>query len=309
MKGLGRKIIGGVIYAAAVLMLPYIITTLWQGKIDTAAKESLGRTVVVKEDRGSREISFEEYMTGVVAGQIDASYEIEAIKAQAILTRSFLCGIMEKQQMVDETTLRLDYYDKKRLAKAWGDAYENNYEKIRQAVRETQGQIMTYDGRAAEGVYHKLSAGMTRDGTKAYPYLVPVASPKDLEADDFVTIKEYSFIDFIKIALRLEDNISFSNGEAIALQVVETDAAGYVKSAMIGTKTYDGERIMEAFELPSCAFTFQTMDNKVRIICNGIGYGYGMSQYGADRMAKDGSSAQEILKYYFPGVEIGEWKE
>lgn len=303
-----KKLLGGLAYALLVLMLPHIITTVWQSRIKGEAEERTGRTVIVSENGTTKEISLNAYLTGVVAGQIDAAYEEESVKAQAILTRSFVCNAMEDELVADEADLRLEYYTEKELKDMWGDNFKEYYEKVYSAVKDSDGQIMTYDDCVAEGVFHEISAGATRDGTDVYPYLVSVESEYDLEAENYITIKEYAFDEFMTVAANLEEGAVFSGGEAISLQIVETDAAGYVRSAMIGTKTFEGERIMEAFELPSCAFTFQILENKVRIICHGRGYGYGMSQYGASKMAEEGSNAEYILKYYFQGVEIGNWE-
>lgn len=303
-----KKLLGGLAYIVAVLMLPHIITTVWQNGMKGEAEDNTGRTVIISENGASREISINDYLTGVVAGQIDAAYEVEAIKAQAILTRSFVCNVMEDELSADEADLRLEYYTEKELKDMWGSNFEEYHEKVSSAVEGSAGQIMTYDDCVAEGVFHEISAGATRDGTDVYPYLVSVESSYDIAAENYMTIKEYSFDEFMNVAANLEEGAVFSEGEAISLQIVETDAAGYVKSAMIGTKTFEGERIMEVFELPSSAFTFQILENKVRIICHGRGYGYGMSQYGASKMAEEGSNAEHILKYYFEGVEIGSWE-
>lgn len=303
-----RKFTGGIVYILAVLFAPCVITGIWQGNIRSEAVDnSDGRTVILAGEQGE-EIPLNDYLAGVVAGQIDASFEMEAIKAQAIITRSFVCQAMGDKKKAGEEDLRLDYPDSEELRDKWGDNYEEYYEKFQTAVKETDGQIMTYDGCVAEGVYHEVCAGATRDGTQVYPYLVSVESPDDIEAENYLTIKEYSFDEFMRTAAQLEEGAVFSEGEAISLQIVETDAAGYVKSAMIGAMTFEGERIMEVFELPSCAFTFQILENKVRIICHGKGYGYGMSQYGASRLAAGGCNAEYILKYYFSGVEIGSWE-
>ncbi len=305
---LKKKLLGGLAYIILVLILPHIITTVWQSHIKGEAEDNNGRTVIVSENGTSREISLNEYLVGVVAGQINAAYGKEAVKAQTILTRSFVCNAMEDESTADEADLRLEYYTKEELKDMWGDNFNEYYEKVSSAVEATAGQIMTYDDCVAEGIFHEISAGVTRDGTDVYPYLESVESPRDIEAENYMTIKEYSFEEFMMVAAKLEEGAVFSAGEAISLQIVETDAGGYVKHAMIGTKTFEGERIMEAFELPSCAFTFQILENKVRIICHGRGYGYGMSQYGAGKMAEEGNTAEHILKYYFKGVKIGNWE-
>lgn len=306
-KNIKKRFICGLAYFTVILMLPYTITAFWHGNAKGEAVSEGGRTVIISESSGIEEIPMDDYIAGVVAGQIDMSYEEEAIKAQTILTRSYICNIMGDEKSIDSKELKLEYHAEKELEAAWGESFKEYYDKVCSAVRNTGMSIMTYDGCVAEGVFHKISAGATRDGSSVYPYLVSVSSPKDIEAENYTSIKEYSFDEFVSKASGLEEGAVFSDGEAISLQVVETDTAGYVKSAMIGTKTFEGERIMEVFELPSCAFTFQILDNKVRIICKGSGYGYGMSQYGASRLAEEGSNAENILKYYFKGVEIGSW--
>ncbi len=299
-----KKLLCGLAYTIIMLILPHTITTAWQGSIESKNEIDSERRVIIDENGINREISLDEYLTGVVGGQIDASYEAEAIKAQAILTRSFVYNAMEDELIVTEADLRLEYYNKKELEGIWGDNFKEYHEKVSLAVKDTAGQIMTYDDCIADGVFHEISAGATRDGTDVYPYLKSVESDYDIEAENYMTIKEYSFDEFMAVAAGLEQGAVFTEGEAISLQIVETDDAGYVKSAMIGTRTFEGERIMEVFELPSCAFTFQILENKVRIICHGRGYGYGMSQYGASKLAEEGNNAELILKYYFEGVKV-----
>lgn len=298
----------------AAVLIPYVMTLAWTGGIggiggmalgwqkadresDAAGRES-GRSIILDE-HGGEYMDMETYLIGVTARQIPAEYEPEAIKAQAIIARTYLWRTLGEEGEIRESELEAPFCEEDQMEFAWGsENYLENYEKIKQAVSETYGMVL----KEGEPLFHPVSAGFTRDGGEAYPHLKSVESPDDLEADNYVTVKEWSPEEFVK---RLEQEVVLEEHQALKnLQLVEKDESGYVKEYQIGSHIFSGRLLSRLLELPSEAFSLSVWEGKIRAICKGIGHGYGLSQYGAHRMALEGKTAEEILGYYYHNVSI-----
>ncbi len=292
---------------AAAVCIPYAVTLcvsgaggtdgLWGivgGK--TQSGGSGGRRIVF--DDGQRGyMDAEDYLVGVVAGQIPAEYEKEALKAQAILARTYLYRQMGDADTIGAGQAGVRCLEPEMLEEMWGEGrFSEYYEKIKSAVSETAGMVLTYDGELAEPLFHRVSAGSTRDGGERYPYLTAVESERDVEAEGYLTVTEWEPEEFWQM-------FGAAEGER-QIQLVSRDAGGYVEEIEIGAHTYTGDEVRELLGLKSPAFVLQDREGNIQAVTRGIGHGFGMSQYGASRLAADGWDAEKILKYYYQNAEI-----
>lgn len=299
----------------AAVLIPYVMTLAWTGSIGGVDGISLGwqradtwehaepgwrssRSILLDEHTGEY-MDMESYLIGVTARQISAEYAQEAIKAQAIIARTYLVRALGDGLEIRESELELSFWGQEQMELAWGSQnYLKNYEKIKQAVWETRGMVLA----EGEPLFHPVSTGFTRDGGEAYPHLKAVKSGDDLEADQYITIKEWTPEEFVKL---LEPEIKLEESQILQnLQLVEKDQSGYVKEYQIGSHIFAGNQLSRLLELPSEAFSLEVHEGMIRAVCKGIGHGYGLSQYGAHRMALQGKTAEEILAYYYQNVSI-----
>lgn len=283
-----------------MVMIPYVTTLAWTGRIRTDTGE---------------EIPAEQFLIGVVAAEIPAEYGKETLKAQAVLARTNLWRIAafdpEKgnpDRAFLEEELDMDCLSVRDMERRWGkEHFDEYYEKICAAVRETEGLVAEYGGDLIEPFYCQASAGKTRT-LDSYPYLQSVESPGDLKADGFLCIRTFSETEFAKKIDGISDGTHpGTDGIAEKIQIIERDDAGYVKRVQIGNAAYSGDEIRDALGLSSSCFHFSAANGKIRVSSKGIGSGYGFSQAGADAMEKEqgqGSDFQALLKYYFQGTEI-----
>ena len=204
-----------------------------------------------------------------------------------------------------EEELDIDCLSVREMEKKWGNEhFEEYYEKVRRAVRETEGLVAEYGGELIEPFYCLASAGKTRE-LAAYPYLSSVESPGDLETDGFLYVRTFTESEFADRIGRIGGPQPAADGIAEKIQIIERDSAGYVKRAQIGNMDYTGDEVRYSLGLLSSCFHFSSADGKIRVSSKGIGSGYGFSQAGADAMEREqGSAFQELLKYYFQGIEI-----
>ncbi len=276
-------------YLIIIVLLPYIITVFLNGPtVKTSA--NVDEEVITVENEGKEiEMSIEEYCIGRLAKEIPADYNGEALKAQAVLVRTTVYGqILEAGS---STVLPDEFWTTEEMRKEWGAGkYSGNYDKLKSAWEETDGQVLMYGGAPANVPYCRLTNGSTRDGAEVlgseeYPYLKIKECPLDIEAKEQM---QTIILDEMEV------------------QVTAVDTAGYVLSVQAGEETVNGEEFRKTYGLASSCFTLQNYDGKLRITTRGVGHGLGMSQYTANRMAKDGSGFDEILAYFFEGTELKE---
>ena len=264
-------------------------------------------------------IDFEEYLKGVVASEMPVEFDIEALKAQAVAARTYLLyrlkkypdGQMEHPKAPVCTGVHCQAWHSKDdlIASHYQGWYDENWDKIESAVESTRGQILTYAGKIIEPLYHSTSGGRTENSedvfSLAVPYLRSVESPYEGDSPKLngsVKISSNEFIEKIEsvygdMDIR-EDNLE----EKVLLG--EVSEGGRIKTIIIDDKEISGREIRSLFNLNSTNFSFIQNGNEIEILTTGYGHGVGMSQWGADGMAKEGYNYQEILKHYYTGVEI-----
>ena len=249
-------------------------------------------------------INLEDYIIGVVAAEMPASFELEALKAQAVAARTFAMYKKETRNLDYDLIKGVKdqaYKDNKTLLAQWKVNFFTNYLKIRQAVEETQGQVLTYNGEVINAFYFSMSNGYTENCELVFaqdlPYLNSVSSKWDNES-----LNNYSYtINFSK-----EDFCS-SLGitcDSVEIQDITRSDSNRVLTITINNQTFKGTEMRSKLGLRSTDFDIVINESGVTITTRGYGHGVGMSQYGANGMAKEGYSYEEIVKYYYQNTEI-----
>lgn len=301
---MNRKIKFIAVFILLCLCLPYLVTVIMSREVREAysAKIASDDFITVNTPQGVREISFEDYVLGCAARQIEASYQLETLKAQMVVTRTNLCRWMKQHpgEIPEEPYRTLD------------DIGAEEKETWMLAAESTKGMIMTEDDAPIQASFHKVSAGMTRSGKEVlgsgeYSYLESVESSQDVESEQFLTIDkmrpetirrevEKAFPGFLEDGKNLDEQ----------LEVISRDSVGYVRQIRVGNSMVSGERFRDVFQLSSSCFTIDRVDVDYRITTKGVGHGLGFSQYGGEKMAEQGAGCEEILQYYFKNIVITE---
>ncbi len=245
----------------------------------------------------------EDYILGVVAAEMPASFEIEALKAQAIAARTFASYKMEHQNLDYDVIIGVAdqaYNTIEQMQKKWENAYQENYEKVKNAVNDTRGLVMTYEGKVIESFYFSMSNGQTENCELVFqeslPYLSSVDSSWDNETlNNYQVTKEFSKEEFCELL-----NISC---EEISISDINRTSSGRINTIKINDKLLKGTEVRKKLSLRSTDFDIELMEN-VKITTRGNGHGVGMSQYGANGMAKEGKTYHEILTHYYQNIEF-----
>ena len=254
-----------------------------------------------------------DYIIGCVAGEMPITYEKEALKAQAVACYTFLKwkqnqnGSEKTDADISDSTLHQSYMTKDEMEEKWGKDFEKYYKKLTDAVDKVYGKTITYKNEPIMAVFHALSPGKTENAENVWgyevPYLKSVSSEGDKLSPSFSTTLVLSDKEF-KNLLSKAEKIDFSgNAESWIKEIDRTDA-GTVREIGICNKTLTGEQVRNALSLKSSAFTVKHAENSFIFTVNGYGHFVGMSQYGADYLAKQGFKYDEILKHYYTGVKI-----
>lgn len=263
------------------------------------------------------ELPLDEYLYGVVSAEMPASYEKEALKAQSAVARTYTIykimhnsGKHEGADICDDSTCCQAWISKEDRQNKWEEQdRESNWNKIVNSVEETKGKIITYEGEPINAFFHSNSGGTTElpvnvwGGTN-YPYLQAVETSGEdgytqyysevtLSKDELIQKMKSKYSDF---------SINYENDDEI--QILEHTDAGRVKTIKIGNKNLSGVEVRTIFSLKSANFEVKKEDNNIIFSVIGYGHGVGMSQTGADSLAKEGKSYEEIIKHFYTGVEI-----
>lgn len=259
-------------------------------------------------------ISVRDYLIGVVAAEMPASFEEEALKAQAVAARSYLQRALQTGSKHDGADICASadccqaYKNSEELQAAWGDKYEKYVKKIEKAVDSTDGKYLSYNGEPAMAAFHSSSEGTTENSGALWsdlPYLVSVDTPEtEKDVPNFVSRLEQREIDFRDTVLYAKPEADMTGEAADWIGKIKKDAAGRVESIVIGGESFSGNELRSLFSLRSTDFTLEHKDGKFVFTVKGYGHGVGMSQYGADVMAKNGADYKEILSHYYPGTAI-----
>ena len=290
-----------------IVLVPYIIVTIFieDNEIKFIFKENM-KVRVRHEDTGIIDVvPFEEYVTGVLAGEMPTSFHIEALKAQAVAARSYVMKKMEYNKDRDydvvDTIMNQVYLSDDYLRSVWKESYNDKINKIKTAVIETKGEYISYNGDVAEAFFFSTSVGATENSgeifSKQLPYLVSVSSTWDEISPLYSTNKTISLKEFYNL-------LGLSYSDILDIEKIDTTSTGRVNKIKINGNTFTGGQMIDKLNLRSSFFEITKDGENVVINTKGYGHGVGMSQYGAEGMARAGYTYDQILKYYYTGVEI-----
>lgn len=276
-----------------LFLLPYITSVFINGKNAVQGADSDNASV---------------YLAEMLAGETDGGCEIEALKAQAVVLRTELYRTeKEKQTLLDKCLTQTQ------MKKKWGTKYEENLKKCQQAAQETKGIVLWYHETFAWTPFHQSSNGKTRDlqevlGNADYPYITAKECPLDKAAEDEIQVHLIEYKEIQKRCrefLVAEEQKKAENGYGYEdFEIQEWDSSGYVRKMRIGETICTGDQFRDALKLPSSSFSFYEGPHGLKIATVGKGHGFGMSQWTAQEMAKDGKNYEEILQYFYEGTEL-----
>lgn len=246
-------------------------------------------------------INLEEYLIGVVAGEMPASFHIEALKAQAIIARTYTLKSIEQNKKLTDTSSTQIYLDDEQMKLKWGNDYLKYYSKIKKAIEETEGKYITYNNKYIDAVYFSTSNGYTEDAKYVWgydiPYLKSVKSPWDIGTTNYTKTINKSFEEISNI-------LGINVNENTIIKEIIRDSSQRITSITINDKIFSGKQIRSLFGLNSTDFDINITEKGFNFITRGYGHGVGMSQYGANGMAKEGYNCDEIIYYYYQNVTI-----
>ena len=262
--------------------------------------------VTVKDVDSNEEtnLDLEEYVVGVVAGEMPASFEVEALKAQAIAARSYALSKIETStesyDLVTDITNQV-YITTEDMQEKWGEDYDFYYDKIKNAVSATKNLVMEYEGDVISAYYFAMSNGSTEDVSLVFgesrDYLKSVDSSWDESVKNFSVTTTFTKEEFCS-----KLSIDCSN---ITIGAIDRSSTNRVNTIVINDKEFKGTTLRTLLGLRSTDFTIDIADD-IKITTKGYGHGVGMSQYGANEMAKNGASYEEILNHYYKDIDIVE---
>lgn len=258
-------------------------------------------------------MELQEYLFGVTAAEMPASFSPEALKAQSVAARSYTlyCAKQHKHadaQVCTDPGCCQAWSSEERLRAAWGEQYDDYAAKLREAVEATRGEVLVYEGEAVFAAFHSSSAGRTEDCGAIWsetPYLLSVTSPETAaDVPDYVSAVQCAAIDLRDTVLSRHPEADFSADASLWLGGTDYDESGRVRGAWLGGVYVSGTELRSLFSLRSTAFTLEYADGDFLFTVTGFGHGVGMSQYGANVMAQNGADYRAILSHYYSGTEL-----
>ena len=296
-----------IFFIIVIVLIPYIIVML--NKEDNLIVKYMKKNellVKVKlENNNIIKIPFEEYIVGVVASEMPVEFEDDALKAQAIASRSYVLKKIETNKN-NEYDIEASYMDQvyksnDELKKKWLNNYDKYYKKIKNAVDKTKGEYLTYNGKVIDALFFSTSSGNTENSedvfTSNLPYLRSVSSPWDNSSPVFKNTLTFTKEEFYT-------NLGISYNENPNIDIIEKSNTGHVKKIKVDNNIFKGTDFRKLLNLKSTYLEIEIKNNKIVINTQGNGHGVGMSQYGANYMARDGYNYKDILKHYYKNVEI-----
>lgn len=298
----------------SIIVIPYIVISIFnkeeikEKEVEIDYKIISKRNVrILRNQTGEIDyVPLEEYILGVLAGEMPVSFELEALKAQAVAARSYVLKRMEFNQDKDydviDTVHNQVYLDIDYLKDKWKDDYVKNINKLRQAIKETEGEYVMYDGAVADTLFFSTSNGYTENSEDVFsssiPYLKSVSSSWDEKVSPVFTDKKTFKITDVCNTL----NIKCS--EKLDINITKKTNTGRITELTINGTTFKASTIYTSLKIRSTDFTVEQSSGNITFYTKGYGHGVGMSQYGALGMAQEGYSYKDILMHYYTGTTI-----
>ena len=321
-------------FVVVVVLIPLVILTscdiniLPRNRVEERAiiESDLSIKIYNYETKQTMELYLEDYLLNVVASEMPAAFEIEALKAQAVAARTYAIwrymnhskqgGHPEHPSAVLCTshTHCQEWLSTEELLKRHGQKWFDQYwSKIEEAVNSTTGVVMTYNMNPIEPLYHSTSGGATENSEDVFatakPYLRSVSSPYEQGSPVLVDNKAITVKEFINRLKREKSSIKISERNlASQIKIIQRTQGGSIKEIQIGDQTFTGSQIRRMFDLRSADFNIDINGSSAEFTTRGYGHGVGMSQWGANGMAKQGSDFEEILSHYYQGITLSKIK-
>jgi len=268
---------------------------------NNTTNSSVSEITIYRSNGSVINLNMTDYLIGVVSSEMPASFNLEALKAQSVLARTYALKAKQTGKKLTDTVNTQSYIDIDQMKNKWGNSFNTYYNKIKNAVENTNGEYLSYNGNYIEALYHSTNNGKTESSLDVfgnyYPYLISVSSEYDKNASSY--LKAISMpLDTIsnKLGLNL-------NNDSVISILSYTDG-GNIKEININGNNFSGKKVRELLGLRSTDFDISISDNNANITTRGYGHGVGMSQYGANGMANAGYSYKDILSHYYPGTTL-----
>lgn len=257
-------------------------------------------------------VPLETYVARVIASEMPAEFEMEALKAQGLAARTYIVNhlLYQSESGSSDVTDTVDhqvYKDEEELRKQWGSEYNEKMSRLIEAVNATKGQIITYNDAPITPAFFSTSNGFTENSEDYWenelPYLKSVESPWDKESPKYLDQAVFKMADVEKAL-----GITLPTDRPLTIEMSRTESQR-VKELNIEGHTFSGREVREKLDLQSSDFSIKQNNDHLVFTTKGYGHGIGMSQYGANGLAKEGKTYEEIIKYYYQGVEINQVQE
>lgn len=274
--------------------------------------------VLLTEENKVIEVDLNEYLLGVLAAEMPASYHEEALKAQAVTAYTYLLYTRDRQNKKSDTGLKgadlsdasqthQGYLTPQAREKKWGDKTEIYEKKLTEAIAAVSGEVITFEGKPIMAAFHAISSGTTNSAKAVWggdvAYLQSVESVGDrLSPDCMKTVAIKS--EELSAMLSSLEGCELSGEAEGWIDDISTTSTGFVSAVSVGGGNYTGVQLRTALNLRSASFSFEYKNGSFHFTTQGYGHGVGLSQYGSDYMARQGSTWKEIIKHYYTGVEI-----
>lgn len=269
--------------------------------VNNTTNSSVSEITVYRSNGSVINLNITDYLIGVVSSEMPASFNLEALKAQSVLARTYALKAKQTGKKLTDTVSTQSYIDMDQMKNKWGNSFNTYYNKIKNAVENTNGEYLSYNGNYIEALYHSTNNGKTESSLDVfgnyYPYLISVSSEYDKNASSYLRTINMS-LDTISNKLGL----SLNNDSVI--NILSYTDGGNIKEININGNNFSGKKVRELLGLRSADFDISISDNNANITTRGYGHGVGMSQYGANDMANAGYSYKNILSHYYPGTTL-----
>ena len=268
---------------------------------NNTTNSSVSEITVYRSNGSVINLNMTDYLIGVVSSEMPASFNLEALKAQSVLARTYALKAKQTGKKLTDTVSTQSYIDIDQMKNKWGNSFNTYYNKIKNAVENTNGEYLSYNGNYIEALYHSTNNGKTESSLDVfgnyYPYLVSVSSEYDKNAS--------SYLRTISMPLdTISNKLGLSLNNDSVISIISYTDGGNIKEININGNNFSGKKVRELLGLRSADFDISISDNNANITTRGYGHGVGMSQYGANGMANAGYSYKDILSHYYPGTTL-----
>lgn len=268
---------------------------------NNTTNSSVSEITVYRSNGSVINLNMTDYLIGVVSSEMPASFNLEALKAQSVLARTYALKAKQTGKKLTDTVSTQSYIDIDQMKNKWGNSFNTYYNKIKNAVENTNGEYLSYNGNYIEALYHSTNNGKTESSLDVfgnyYPYLISVSSEYDKNAS--------SYLRTINMPLdTISNKLGLSLNNDSVISILSYTDGGNIKEININGNNFSGKKVRELLGLRSADFDISIGDNNANITTRGYGHGVGMSQYGANGMANAGYSYKDILFHYYPRTTL-----